>query len=288
MITVRMLGSTAVEDGVRLTGAQIGGNKPRQVLELLALHLGQPMSKDRLIDSLWEDHPPAGCVATLESYVCLLRRRIGRLDSARDAVVTSHRGYLLDPERARVDVDDVRRLLDGDPGHVTSALGRITGELLADEPRAVWAEEARTGFDRMLAESCTCAARAANRAGDHLVAERLATEAAVHDSYSEPALRELMHARAGAGDRAGALHAYDVMRERMAGELGLDPDPETRALFVSLLQQGHASAEVCDRAEVSTLVGLLRRALEVDPQVLAGVPGSIELARALRPLTPTG
>lgn len=288
MIEITLLGHMSAEGAVTLAAADMGGVKPRQLLALLSLELGHPVPKDVLADRLWEQRPPSGCITTLESYVCLLRRKL-RVPAGRHcAIATSHGGYLMDPEHVRVDLDDVRRLLAGDSASVLTALDRINGDLLTDDPYATWAEEARSTFADVLATACTSAAREANKSGDHAAAVRLAREATRTAAFSEPALRELMAALLGVGDRPAALHAYEDMRARLATELGLDLDAETRALFLRILQQDPASERDCDRAEASALVNLLRRTLVNNPSVLTGVPGSIELTQALRTFSLTG
>ena len=288
MIGVTLLGNMSVDGAVRLGSADMGGVKPRQLLALLALEHGRPVPKEALADRLWEERPPSGCITTLESYVCLLRRKL-RLPAGRHcAIATSHGGYLLDPELVRVDLDDVRRLLEGDTASVLEGLDLIQGDLLADEPYASWAEEARTGFAELLATACTRAARAANASGDHDTAVRLASEATRRSTFSEPALRELMRGLVGVGDRTAALSAYQEMRARLVADLGLDVDAETRGLFLDTLQQDRSAGRDCDRAEASALVRLLRSSVDSDPNVLAGMPGSFALVQALRSLPSAG
>lgn len=286
MIEVTLLGDMRVDGAARLGAADLGGIKPRQLLALLALHCGHPVPKDVLADRLWEQRPPKGCTTTLESYVCLLRRKLRVAAGAHGAIATSHGGYLLDPDHVRVDLIEVRRLLEGDTASVLAGLDRIQGDLLADEPYSSWADEARTTFAELLATACTRAARAANQTGNPAAAARLAGEAIRRSAYSEPALRERIRGLVGVGDRSAALHAYEDMRSRLATELGLDLDLETRALFLRLVQSDPAAQRNCDRAEVSALVRLLRNTLDNNPSVLVGIPGSFELIRSLQALTP--
>ena len=117
---------------------------------------------------------------------------------------------------------------------------------------------------------------------------RLATEATRRATFSEPALRELMRGLVGIGDRTAALRAYEEMRSRVAVDLGLDVDAETRSLFLDTLQKDRSSGRDCDRAEASALVRLLRSTLDSNPDVLAGMPGSFALVQALRSLPATG
>jgi len=54
---IRMFGETRVIDGDRIVGPRdFGGVKPRQVLEVLALHAGHPVTKDTLIDAIVDSY----------------------------------------------------------------------------------------------------------------------------------------------------------------------------------------------------------------------------------------
>ena len=65
--------------------------------------------------------------------------------------------------------------------------------------------------------------------GDLAAAAAHARERVEHDPFAEAAVRELVRLTWLAGDRAGALDAYDRFRERLRGERGVAPSPETRA-----------------------------------------------------------
>ena len=69
----------------------VRGAKQRTVLALLALHRGQPVSADRLIDALWGDGQVANPVNALQAQIGQLRRTLGAT-----AIVTSDAGYALD------------------------------------------------------------------------------------------------------------------------------------------------------------------------------------------------
>lgn len=286
MISIGLLGRTTVcGRGRALAARDLGGVKPRQLLEMLALRPGVAISKELLADQLWEGRPPSGYVGTVESYVCVVRRHLRQLTSGAAPVTTSHGGYLLDPDRVRVDVVEVRALLPGCDEDVRRALDMTTGDLLADEPYASWAVEARQEFARSLGEACIRAAQAANRRGRHADALRFAREATARCPFSEHALRELMVALAGAGARAEAVQAYERARELFTAELGLQLGRETRSLFLDILRAEDSSATSrSSRAELATMLNLIHEALLANPAALAGLPRSRELGRLLREL----
>ena len=292
MIEVRLFGPTVVlVDGVALAPAELGGVKPRQILEMLAVEVGAPVSKDRLADRLWENNPPASYVATLESYVCVLRRRLGAGRGKQSPLTTTHNGYQLDPERTRVDLEDFRTLMtsaaEGPEASVIPdaerALAMMTGELLADEPYATWALRARESLSELVAAGCTRAAVLANRAGGHDRAVRFARIAADQGFFSETAWQELMRALWSSGRRAEALRAYADLRAGMLDELGIEPGPASQRLYMTVLRgsaSGHGPTQ--ERHEVRTLLRLLRQALEAGSGMdVATEPGLSEVARVL-------
>ena len=270
MMRIQLLGPTVVDvDGVTFTASQLGGVKPRQILEMLAVELGSPVAKDRLAEQLWEDQPPASYVATLESYVCVLRRRLGLERGS--ALVTTNSGYLLDPERVSVDLVEVRALLspertasaDTTLARTESALDLLGAELLASEPYAAWANRTRELVDDEIVAACTHAAHLANAAGQHERAVALAQPAVGRGLFTEAPCQELMRAFAAQGRRGEALKTYADLRARMVDDLGVEPGPVSRRLYLDILgRTSGVRGEASDHHEIRTLLRLLRQALD--------------------------
>lgn len=276
MFDIRLFGTTAVRSTTtEVVGSQLGGIKPRQVLEVLALAEAAPVTKDRLVQVLWGDNPPASAVATLESYVCVLRRSIGTGKGTASPIVTTSAGYRLDRDLVSIDLDRCRSLLArAATSDDTLALGltrralRLCQEpLLASETRAAWADETRDAFRRVLATACGRASRAALALGESDEAVRLATRGTALEPYDEALTRDLMRSLYAAGRRAGALSAFLDLRRRLVEELGVEPGPQTRALYVQLLTDDTRSDAVPSRVEVHGLVELLRDTLTRMPGV---------------------
>ena len=92
----RILGPLEViSDGQAL---DLGGAKQRALLAVLLLHPNQVVSRDRLIDALWEENPPDTAQKALQVHVSKLRKQLGR-----DRIVTKAPGYAIrvEPGRAR-------------------------------------------------------------------------------------------------------------------------------------------------------------------------------------------
>src|SRR3954451_12950470 len=74
--------------------ARGGGGKERLVLALLVLRSGEVVSRDALIDALWNDDPPASAVKTLQGYVARVRRGLEAVGLA-GVRATREPGYVL-------------------------------------------------------------------------------------------------------------------------------------------------------------------------------------------------
>src|SRR5579884_1057153 len=133
----RLLGPVeAVFDGASVL---LGGPKQRTLLAELLLHAREVVSRDHLIDALWEEQPPASAAGSLQVYVSGLRSALGR-----DRIETRGTGYrvLVEPEELDIEVFErlVRRgeaaLAGGSPGEAEDTLMRALdlwrGEPLAD------------------------------------------------------------------------------------------------------------------------------------------------------------
>lgn len=281
MIGVRVFGPTRGEvDGVVRTAADMGGVKPRQILELLALQGGAAMAKDQLADLLWDGRPPASYVGTVESYVCVLRRSLCLGSGRHSALTTTSNGYRLDLDRVSVDRVTFGRLTaqaaTAEPGRALAlleeAVGLVEGELLADEPYTTWAVQARECFRRELLAASVQAARLAFSLGDHATAVRMGRAAVAQDPTAEDAVQVLMRAVWQSGQRCEALRLYAEMRQRMLEELGDEPGPDSRGLYLTILQDAPAqpAAPAGQDLELTTLLRLVRQVLEATPGLRLG------------------
>ena len=191
-------------------------------MKVLALARGAAVPVDTVVEALWpdDDDVPARPVEQVGVLVSRLRSVLGG-----DRLRRSDAGWSLEVDwldvaelEARVD-EAAARLAAGNPtaarAAARSALALVRGELLADEPGAVWAEADCAAAARTVARARWIGAEAALAAGDRGDAAALAEGALDHDPYDEAALRVLMRAYAAAGRPASALAAYARVRERL-------------------------------------------------------------------------
>ena len=113
--------------------------KPRALLIDLLLHCGATVGRDRIIDDLWGEQPPATAAGVVQNYVSQLRRYLGA-----DVLATTGQGYTLVAELVTTDIAEFEAHLEhariaheaGDLEAVqraaTDALVLWRGEPLAD------------------------------------------------------------------------------------------------------------------------------------------------------------
>jgi DNA-binding SARP family transcriptional activator len=281
MYDIQLFGRLEVRTrGVRLAGRDFGGVKPRHILALLALR--SSVHKAELTELLWEGRPPANHVATVESYVCLLRHRLDPTATARDSVITtSNGGYALVADRVRVDVarfDELVAAAGGRTAHralppLTAAAYLADRPLLVDEQPA-WAGVARSTYRIRLVGALLDAAGHALAAEQPREALALSARAVALDPLAERGWLLMMAAHRAAGDRIAALQAYGRCRRELAERLGVEPSAQTRSLFLELLRADGAETAVDDAVAAvlaaareadrpGTVSGLLRRAAEL-------------------------
>lgn len=276
MMHIKLFGPTVVvTDRASAPVSDLGGVKPRQILEILAANPGAPVTKDRLADLLWDGEPPKSYVGTLESYVCVLRRRLGVCPGKKSPLATTSNGYLLDPAAITVDLADFRRLVGlaarAAPAEglrlAQKAVAMLDGELLANETYAAWACSERKVFQQDVVEACGKAAQNALAVRDYNAAVCMSRLAINYDSLAEDAWQNLMRALSASGRDGQAIRAYFDLRTALATDLGIEPGPVSRALYMKILCAGSTEGETRvgahrDSPDMKVRLHLFRQALE--------------------------
>jgi PAS domain S-box-containing protein len=242
---IRLFGPIEVEvQGRRLGPRDLGGVKPKQVMEILLSARGHPVAKDRLADYLWGEDLPQNQAAALETHVSVLRRHLEPDRRHRHLILTQPRSYRFASEAADVDLDRFDQLLEQAAGSQTGprrpleeAIALARGTVLEDEPYAPWALRLRERYQQLLVQARLDAAEAALADRDFRAAREHAASAVDQDSLNERAYRLLMMACYGLGAPGRALETYARCRRLLADELGVDPLEETDALYLAILRQ---------------------------------------------------
>ena len=243
MIEFRVLGPLqALDDGRALA---LGGLKQRGVLAVLLLERNRVVPRDRLVDALWEDDPPASAANSVQVYVSKLRKLLGE----HGGLATEQPGYIIRVASGAVDVEEFEQHLAAGKSALRSesfveaeaslakALALWRGPALADlasEPFA-HAEIARLEGLRLEAldarfEAMLSVGREAEAVGE------LQALVGLHP-HDERFRALLMVALYRSGRHADALETYRSFRRLLDEELGLEPTPELRQLEQAILRQ---------------------------------------------------
>ena len=227
----RILGPLEVLDDGR--ALDLGGAKVRALLALLAIHANRVVSRDQLIDAIWEEQPPETAGKALHVYVSQLRKLLGR-----ERLETKSQGYLLRLQPDEFDLARFERLRES--GRPDEALSLWRGAPLAEfaeyrfaQPEIARLEELRLScleqqIERQLAEG-----RHAELVGE--------LEALVREHPLREHLRaQLMLALYRAGRQAEALETYQAARRALVDELGIEPGRTLRELHQQILRQDPA------------------------------------------------
>ncbi|MET8952946.1 BTAD domain-containing putative transcriptional regulator [Streptomyces sp. NPDC004533] len=230
----------------------IGSGKMRALLVALLLEPGRVVSVDALKDALWGGAPPASAQASLQNHVTRLRRLLGEDGPERLRAVPP--GYLLRVDEGELDV----RVFEGHvaaarAAHTGRAWERTVGE--ASAALALWRgaplsglspETGRYALVQRLEEARLLLLEWRYDAELHLggawlggLAPELAALVAEHP-LREGFHRLLMLVLHRTGRSAEALAVHRDLRERLIGELGVEPGGAVREAHLEILRDDEA------------------------------------------------
>lgn len=247
----------------------------QRVLATLLLTPGAVVPMARLIESTWDDEPPATATKQVQNCVSALRDRLG--DTEQRLIVTDGPGYRLVVTDEQLDllrftkhVAEARRqagkgaLRDG-VREIRTALKLWRGPALDGLGAGVLAgRAARLDEQRLDAfESCVDWQLAL---GQHReVIDELA-EVVAENPLRERPHAQLMLALDRAGRQADALKVFQRLRVGLAEELGIDPGADVRELHERILRGENrpqraqpAPADDPDRAAKELAVAIARQ-----------------------------
>lgn len=241
-IEVRVLGPLRVRraDGTVVDPAEWRTAQTADLLRLLALHVGQPVAVDVLVEALWPNVDEQHGRASLRTAASRIRKALDE-----DCVQRRLGGLVL--TGAWVDANAFSALAQQARRHV------LNGELAraittTREAEALYLEEFRSHHDRdewalrerdalasafrtMIADAAEASARLSWWHDTVDLAERTL----LAEPCSERAYRAMMRGQRGLGEIPLALKTYDRCRRMLGDELGADPSAETHALYLELL-----------------------------------------------------
>jgi LuxR family maltose regulon positive regulatory protein len=252
-LRVRTLGAFRVwRGGQEVEAREWQRDKARQLFQLLAARRGRWMQRDEICELLWPQLAPEAAGRDFKVALNALNRALEParpVDAPATFIARDGSAYRLRPEADLwldseafgEGVAEGLALLDAGSGEQGAALlGEALALYLGDYlPETLYDDWAASERDRLQ----TLYLRAADRLAATLLGQGRYEEAAdlslgmiARDRCHERAYRMLMLAQARQGNRALALRAYQRCAEAMRDELGVEPSPETAALYAQIRQ----------------------------------------------------
>lgn len=253
-LRVKALGAFRVWLGDQeLTAGDWQREKARQLFQLLLTSRRLMLDRDVICDQLWPDLSPDVAqrdfkVALNALYKALEPQREAGAPSA--YVVRDGSLYGLRPEAdVWLDAEEFERaviegdaLLDTDHAaalnHYRRALSLYTGDFLEEYIYEDWCSEERGHLRTLYLRAADRLSRALLKDHTWEAAIQVCQLIITRDNCWENAYRLMMVAYARLGNRAQALRIYQSLEDHLRAELGVDPAPETRALYHLIAHSG--------------------------------------------------
>lgn len=249
---IYLAGRIGIELGDRLIDERdLPGRQGRLAFALLAANRGRATPRDALADALWPEGLPNSWDIALSAILSNLRTVLARVGLDRSRVISTASGscQLHLPVDTWVDLEAAARAVDeaegalrrGDPMQAYGWAGVATAiarrPLLANESGA-WLDLQRAELRGLLIRALDCCAEIFTWNGETTLAVEAAEETLTLEPYRETGYQRLMRVHAAAGNRAYALRTYERCRTLLAEELGVDPSPQTEAVYRQILSAG--------------------------------------------------
>ena len=317
--SLRMLGPFVAEGG----GEPLRGfrsDKVRALLAYLAVNVDRPRSRSMLADLLWPDCREATARSSLRTALSNLRHVLRDQHAAQPFLNVTSAAVVASGAADRwVDVDVFLELLPeaaeesgeaSDPAalaRLERALSLYRGDFLEgfsvdSASFQSWQSATREQLNREAARAARALALAHAQGGNLSAATAATRRWLEFEPWDEAAHRQLMRLLSLQGQRAAALAQFETCRQRLAQELGVEPESETTRQYEEI-RAGHVTVAaaslgpntwpgldprgppsepvslfVARERELATLDGFLEHATAAPPEAsvvfVTGEPGS--------------
>lgn len=223
----------------------------RLLLAYLVMHAGRPIPREVLADLLWPERPRAGALHALRQTLSRVRHALGESEESPHFLLVTPQSIQFNARSDYwLDVDAFTGLMAAVRHHshrrltacrscirqLTQAADLYRGELLCgfhleSLPFQEWLVMERESFHRQAMEAFFYLANYHAQRGEYSQAQYYARRQLEAEPWCEEAHRQLMAALASGGQRSAALAQYAACCRILAGELGVEPETETRSLY---------------------------------------------------------
>ena len=242
----------ALLGGLEIAGGEASARtsltrKARALVAYLALQGDRGQSREKLADLLWGNSAEEQARANLRQALSSIRKALNG-DGAGYLVTDGDQISLADSD-IDLDVAMFERLVaEATPGALKRAAALYKGDLLdgfslKEDSFEAWATAERERLRRQASAVLTKLIAHCDEVGDTERCVETAARLLALDPLREAAHRILMRAYAAQGRQASALKQFETCRGILKHELGVEPEPETVALYRDIRRQRAAATE---------------------------------------------
>ena len=248
---IELLGRIAIQRRGAGSGT-LPGRRAELVFAFLAAEHHRIVTADELANALWPESLPDTWAAALRGVVTEVRRYLDNAGlPSSEMLTTVRRGYQLQlPAGMVVDLDEARACLAAAGGDLEAGDGARAAVHAARSAELArlpflaahdgeWVDGIRRELESLHARALDLQARGHRTDGDLPLAASVAEQLVRVEPLSEAGHQLRIRILGEAGDRAGAIRAYEQCRAVLADELGVQPSAETKA---ALQEAMHAAA----------------------------------------------
>lgn len=246
LLTLKIFGCFEVSvGGVPVDYSQFKRQNTRTLLVLLAVNHGRELSREALACSMWPTSSEDVARKNFYTVWSHLRRALALPDGTCPYLVRHQYGCSLDPRYVESDVERLdeicRELLFSTPNierwsTLFAEVDRdFSSDLLPSESKNALIAQARDAYRARLVDALVAATVNVVETDDSKWGVWFARAAIGRDETREDAYVALMRAQIAVNQRTAAMMTYLTCRRVLADRLGIDPAPETTALYESLL-----------------------------------------------------
>lgn len=239
-LRIRLLGGLEIA-GNSGAGAPVLSRKAKALVAYLALQRDQPQSREKLAALLWQDSPEEQARTNLRQVLSSIRKALNDYE-APDLVADRNQISLIG-RNLDLDVAEFERLVaEATPGALIKAATLYKGDLLDgfsvnEDTFETWARDERERLRRQAANVLHELTAHYDAIGDTTHCVETATRLLSLDPLGEAAHRILMRTYAAQGRHASALKQFENCRKILRRELGVEPEPQTIALYRDIRKQ---------------------------------------------------
>ena len=215
---------------------QFRSNNVRGLLVFLALQAERPFTRDVLATLFWPDEVDKVANNNLRQTIYRLRKAVGDLQRESEPyLLITRQTVQFNPDSDYVlDVHEFVQALE--MGEMETAVSHYQGDLLPSftcDSLAFesWLRQERESYHQLAIEAMREVAEAHGQNGRWEQAQTVIRQQLALEPWRESAHRQLMRVLAQMGDRGAALAQFELCRQQLEEELGVEPTATTVTLY---------------------------------------------------------